>query len=268
MREKKPIYKSPFIHSSMHGLFSQGHRGRLRPIPAVTAQKPGVNSGQVTRSITRPRIDRQPRMLTSTPSVINLHSMHVFAVWEKTRVPTDQWAGSGVHPGRVTSPWRGHTETDETNNHARSHFSPTDHLEPPINITWMFLDCERKQSTQRKFNFSLQTEKKNPVRTQTGNFLTVREQYQPPHHNANRISAAKWRETARISASISDRCLQRQRVQSTLGPTFTDFAVVAHIDWIQSWSAVMQYSGAHVNFCRVSVSGAPRWSCRPHIYRL
>ena len=54
--------------------------------------------------------------------------------------PSGHRARGGVHPGQVTSPSQGHTET---NNHARSHSHVT-FLETPINLTCMFVDGGRK----------------------------------------------------------------------------------------------------------------------------
>jgi len=51
---------------------------------------------------------------------------------------------SGVHPGQVANPSQGHTKTNETNNHTRSHSLLRTILETPFNLTWMFLDGGRK----------------------------------------------------------------------------------------------------------------------------
>ena len=49
-----------------------------------------------------------------------------------------------VHPGQVASPSQGHTETNETNNRARSHSFLRTILESLISLTCMFLDGGRK----------------------------------------------------------------------------------------------------------------------------
>ena len=38
--------------------------------------------------------------------------------------PSCHWAKGGVHPGQVASPSQGHTEPNETNNHAHLHLHP------------------------------------------------------------------------------------------------------------------------------------------------
>ena len=58
--------------------------------------------------------------------------------------PSGHRARGGVHPGQVASPSQGHTETNETNNHACSHSLLRAILETPINLTCLFLDGGRK----------------------------------------------------------------------------------------------------------------------------
>jgi len=57
--------------------------------------------------------------------------------------PSGHRARGGVHPVQVASPSQGHTETNETKNHARSHSLLRTILETPINLTCMFLDGVR-----------------------------------------------------------------------------------------------------------------------------
>ena len=64
--------------------------------------------------------------------------------------PSGHRARGGVHPGQVAGPSQGHTETNETNNHAHVH-TPADNLETPINLTCMFLDSGRKPELMIKF---------------------------------------------------------------------------------------------------------------------
>ena len=59
--------------------------------------------------------------------------------------PSGHWARGGVHPGQVASPSQGHTETNETNNHTRSHSLLRTFLESQINLTCMFLNGGRKR---------------------------------------------------------------------------------------------------------------------------
>ena len=58
--------------------------------------------------------------------------------------PSGHRARGGVQPGQVASPSQGHTETNETNNHTRSHSLLRTIIESPINLTCMFLDGGRK----------------------------------------------------------------------------------------------------------------------------
>jgi len=58
--------------------------------------------------------------------------------------PSGHRARGGVHPGQVTSPSQGHRETNDTNNHTRSHSLLRTFLETPVNLTCMFLDGGRK----------------------------------------------------------------------------------------------------------------------------
>jgi len=58
--------------------------------------------------------------------------------------PSGHRAKGGVHPGQVASPSQGHTETNKTHNHTRSHSLLRTILETPINLTCMFLDSGRK----------------------------------------------------------------------------------------------------------------------------
>jgi len=64
--------------------------------------------------------------------------------------PSGHRARGGVHPRQVASPSQGHTETNETNNHAHSHSLLKTILESPINLTCMFLDGGRKNKKQLK----------------------------------------------------------------------------------------------------------------------
>ncbi|MEQ2230541.1 hypothetical protein ILYODFUR_030397 [Ilyodon furcidens] len=50
--------------------------------------------------------------------------------------------GGRVHPGQVTSPPQGNTETHRTNNNAHT-VTPKGNLERPVNLRVMFLDCGR-----------------------------------------------------------------------------------------------------------------------------
>ena len=65
--------------------------------------------------------------------------------------PSCHRARGGVHPGQVASPSQGHTETNETNNHTRSHSLLRTILESPINLTCMFLDGGRKPEYPERF---------------------------------------------------------------------------------------------------------------------
>ncbi|MEQ2243287.1 hypothetical protein ILYODFUR_005529, partial [Ilyodon furcidens] len=59
---------------------------------------------------------------------------------ELVPISSSLWARGGVHPGQVTSPSQGNTQTAM---HTLIH-TPKGNLELPINLTGMFLDCGRK----------------------------------------------------------------------------------------------------------------------------
>ena len=66
-------------------------------------------------------------------------------------------ARGGVHPGQVASPSQGHTETNETHNHTRSHSLLRTILETPIYLTGLWEEAgvpthtrgEHANSTQK-----------------------------------------------------------------------------------------------------------------------
>jgi len=63
--------------------------------------------------------------------------------------PSHHWARGGVHPGQLSSPSQGHSETNE---HAHAHI-----LETPFNLTCMLSDGGRKPENRRTHAYTGRT---------------------------------------------------------------------------------------------------------------
>ena len=103
------------------------------------------------------------------PSIFYTHLIRRSGRGGAGAYPSSHRARGGVLLGLATSPSQGHTETNETNNHARSHSLLRTILESPINLTCMFLDSWRKpEYPERTHAYTGRTCKLHTGRPQVG----------------------------------------------------------------------------------------------------
>ena len=99
--------------------------------------------------------------------------------------PRCHWARGRAHPGQVTSPLQGHTETNETKNYPCPHSLLGSILQSAINLTCMFLGGGRKPEfpeNPRIHGEKRQTlHRKAPAGIQTWNPLVVRQRFHSKH---------------------------------------------------------------------------------------